>query len=420
MSPCPGTECIDRVRELGSGAIQAIFDCVNQSIEQFAGDAAEMKNAPYIGELYMGHLRYSTTGRSGMSYVHPFLRRHNRRLRNLLLCGNFNMTNVDQLFDRVVAEGQHPRLYSDTFIVLEQLGNALDEEHSRLWRQYSGLISDGRLLEEKVADNLDIVSMLCREASLWDGGFVMCGIVGSGDMFVLRDSHRIRPAFYYQDEEIVVVASERPVIQTVMNVERDAVAELTPGSALLIDRKGRVIVDNVLGESENRRCSFERIYFSRGGDSDIYRERLRQIVGHSLRREKIAIKDIKLRTFIAEGASRDELAGHVYDVTYGVVRQTDNLVVIDDSIVCGTTLKQSIIRMLDRLHPKKIVVVSSSPQVRYPDCYGIDMSRMGEFVAFKAAIELLREQGKESIIEETYEACKERLRRPVSRMEIVW
>ena len=484
MSACPGTEYIDRVRELGSGAIQAIFDCVNQSIEQFAGDAAEMKNAPCIGELYMGHLRYSTTGRSGMSYVHPFLRRHNRRSRNLLLCGNFNMTNVDQLFDRVVAEGQHPRLYSDTFIVLEQLGNALDEEHSRLWRQYSGLISDGRLLEEKVADNLDIVSMLRREASLWDGGFVMCGIVGSGDMFVLRDSHGIRPAFYYQDEEIVVVASERPVIQTVMNVERDAVAELTPGSALLIDRKGRVIVDNVLGESENRRCSFERIYFSRGGDSDIYRERkelgrsvvpdlmdaiggdlentvfsfipntaevafygmmegledrlseqkaekilqldpgspdyrerLRQIVGHSLRREKIAIKDIKLRTFIAEGASRDELAGHVYDVTYGVVRQTDNLVVIDDSIVRGTTLKQSIIRMLDRLHPKKIVVVSSSPQVRYPDCYGIDMSRMGEFVAFKAAIELLREQGKESIIEETYEACKEQLRRPVSRME---
>lgn len=484
MSACPGTEYIDRVRELGSGAIQAIFDCVNQSIEQFAGDAAEMKNAPCIGELYMGHLRYSTTGRSGMSYVHPFLRRHNRRSRNLLLCGNFNMTNVDQLFDRVVAEGQHPRLYSDTFIVLEQLGNALDEEHSRLWRQYSGLISDGRLLEEKVADNLDIVSMLRREASLWDGGFVMCGIVGSGDMFVLRDSHGIRPAFYYQDEEIVVVASERPVIQTVMNVERDAVAELTPGSALLIDRKGRVIVDNVLGESENRRCSFERIYFSRGGDSDIYRERkelgrsvvpdlmdaiggdlentvfsfipntaevafygmmegledrlseqkaekilqldpgspdyrerLRQIVGHSLRREKIAIKDIKLRTFIAEGASRDELAGHVYDVTYGVVRQTDNLVVIDDSIVRGTTLKQSIIRMLDRLHPKKIVVVSSSPQVRYPDCYGIDMSRMGEFVAFKAAIELLREQGKESIIEKTYEACKEQLRRPVSRME---
>ena len=432
----------------------------------------------------MGHLRYSTTGKSGMSYVHPFLRRNNWRSRNLLLCGNFNMTNVDQIFNTVVSQGQHPRIYSDTFIILEQLGHALDMEHDRLYREYRDKAADGNGLARLIEDNINVDNILCDQARLWDGGFVICGMTGSGDMFALRDSKGIRPAFYYHDDEIVVVASERPVIQTVLNVGVDDVKELTPGSALIVGKNGGISVDDILGEGENRRCSFERIYFSRGSDKDIYKERkalgenvvpdLLEAVGHDLdntvfsfipntaevafygmmeglearlakqkadaikaldasaadydrrlaeilnkrlRQEKVAIKDIKLRTFIAEGASRNDLAAHVYDVTYGVVRETDNLVVIDDSIVRGTTLKQSIIRMLDRLNPKKIVVVSSSPQVRYPDCYGIDMSRMGEFIAFKAAIELLKDRGMQSVIDETYAECLRQLELPMDEME---
>lgn len=482
----PGSEYINRERALGSGAIREIFDKVNHEIDAAICAEERIDDVPYIGELYMGHLRYSTTGKSGMSYVHPFLRRNNWRSRNLLLCGNFNMTNVDQIFEEVVSHGQHPRIYSDTFIILEQLGHALDMEHDRLYAKYHESTQNGNELARKIEDNLCIGNILRDQAPLWDGGFVICGMTGSGDMFALRDSKGIRPAFYYHDDEIVVVASERPVIQTVINVPSDAVRELTPGSALIVGKNGNMSVEDILGQKENCRCSFERIYFSRGSDKDIYVERkalgkhvipdvlsaidgdlentvfsfipntaevafygmmegmeeelaiekkqlikqldlnapdydarLTEILSKRVRQEKIAIKDIKLRTFIAEGASRNDLAAHVYDVTYGVVRPTDNLVVIDDSIVRGTTLKQSIVGMLDRLHPKKIVIVSSSPQVRYPDCYGIDMSRMGEFIAFKAAIELLKERGMQHIIDETYEECKRQLQRPMADIENV-
>lgn len=485
LEAAPGTEYINRCRAMGTGAIQEIFAEISQSIDDAVKgvEGASLKDAPYIGDLYMGHLRYSTTGRSGMSYVHPFLRRNNWRSQNLLLCGNFNLTNVDQIFDCVVSHGQHPRIYSDTVMVLEQLGHALDKEHDRLFSLYKDSAANDRELSLRIEDELNVANVLRRNADLWDGGFVMCGIVGSGDMFALRDRHGIRPAFYYRDEEIIVLASERPAIQTVMNVDSASVQELEPGHALIVNKKGEMHIESILPEAANRRCSFERVYFSRGSDCDIYKERkslgkhvvpgiieavggdlentvfsyipntaevayygmmegleaymteqkmaeiaalspeapdymeqVRAIVGRRLRREKIAIKDIKLRTFIAEGASRNDLAAHVYDVTYGVVKPTDNLVIIDDSIVRGTTLKQSIIRMMDRLKPKRIVVVSSSPQVRYPDCYGIDMSRMEEFIAFRAAVELLRERGKLSVLDEVYAACKEQLSLPLAEM----
>lgn len=485
LEAAPGTEYINRCRAMGTGAIQEIFAEISQSIDDAVKgvEGASLKDAPYIGDLYMGHLRYSTTGRSGMSYVHPFLRRNNWRSQNLLLCGNFNLTNVDQIFDCVVSHGQHPRIYSDTVMVLEQLGHALDKEHDRLFCLYKDSAANDRELSLRIEDELNVANVLRRNADLWDGGFVMCGIVGSGDMFALRDRHGIRPAFYYRDEEIIVLASERPAIQTVMNVDSASVQELEPGHALIVNKKGEMHIESILPEAANSRCSFERVYFSRGSDCDIYKERkslgkhvvpgiieavggdlentvfsyipntaevayygmmegleaymteqkmaeiaalspeapdymeqVRAIVGRRLRREKIAIKDIKLRTFIAEGASRNDLAAHVYDVTYGVVKPTDNLVIIDDSIVRGTTLKQSIIRMMDRLKPKRIVVVSSSPQVRYPDCYGIDMSRMEEFIAFRAAVELLRERGKLSVLDEVYAACKEQLSLPLAEM----
>lgn len=479
----PGKEYINRERALGNNAIQEIFDKVNHEIDSAQTSGIDIVDTPYIGELYMGHLRYSTTGRSGMSYVHPFLRRNNWRSRNLLLCGNFNMTNVDQIFNKVVEQGQHPRIYSDTFMILEQLGHALDSEHDRLFNLYKDENLPGNELAKKIEDNLSIPNILADNASLWDGGFVICGIVGSGDMFAIRDKNGIRPAFYYQDDEIVVVASERPVIQTVMNVTVDQVKELKPGTAIVVTKNGEVKFDDILGEGVNQRCSFERIYFSRGSDCDIYQERKRlganvaadvmhavdndldntvlsfipntaevafyglldgledfltrakvnaikelnrkaadydaqllKIVSKRVNCEKIAIKDIKLRTFIADGSARNDLAAHVYDVTYGVVKPTDNLVVIDDSIVRGTTLKQSIIRMLDRLNPKKIVIVSSSPQVRYPDCYGIDMSRMSEFIAFRAAISLLKELGMQSTIDNVYQDCLCQLKKPIDEM----
>ena len=479
----PGKEYINRERALGNNAIQEIFDKVNHEIDSAQTSGIDIVDTPYIGELYMGHLRYSTTGRSGMSYVHPFLRRNNWRSRNLLLCGNFNMTNVDQIFNKVVEQGQHPRIYSDTFMILEQLGHALDSEHDRLFNLYKDENLPGNELAKKIEDNLSIPNILADNASLWDGGFVICGIVGSGDMFAVRDKNGIRPAFYYQDDEIVVVASERPVIQTVMNVTVDQVKELKPGTAIVVTKNGEVKFDDILGEGVNQRCSFERIYFSRGSDCDIYQERKRlganvaadvmhavdndldntvlsfipntaevafyglldgleifltcakvnaikelnpkaadydaqllNIVSKRVNCEKIAIKDIKLRTFIADGSARNDLAAHVYDVTYGVVKPTDNLVVIDDSIVRGTTLKQSIIRMLDRLNPKKIVIVSSSPQVRYPDCYGIDMSRMSEFIAFRAAISLLKERGMQSTIDNVYQDCLCQLKKPIDEM----
>jgi amidophosphoribosyltransferase len=481
MHPVPGNEYVFRERALGSGAIQEIFSKIHQqvgNVDNSTSSAEEIDAyTPFIGEIYMGHLRYSTTGRSGISYVHPFLRRNNWRSRNLLLCGNFNMTNVDEVFKDIVEHGQHPRIYSDTIVLLEQLGYALDKENHRLYREYRDKV-EGPNLSIAIEDNLDIRNVLTSASPSWDGGYVICGATGSGDMFTLRDPHGIRPAFYYYDDEIVVVASERPVIQTALNVRRCQVNELQPGSAIIVSKSGKIEITDVLGEGKNEKCSFERIYFSRGSDADIYRERkelghnlakevleacdndfensvfsfipntaevafygmfegleelnnrqkaeailqanskgalnseeLDKILQRKVRIEKVAIKDIKLRTFIAEGASRNDLAAHVYDVTYGCIKNNvDNLVVIDDSIVRGTTLKQSIIRMLDRLHPKKIVVVSSSPQVRYPDYYGIDMSRMAEFIAFKAAVELLKDHGKESLLEEVYNNCKEQLK----------
>ncbi|MCM1336165.1 MAG: amidophosphoribosyltransferase [Candidatus Amulumruptor caecigallinarius] len=465
LNPEPGTEYLFRERAEGPDAIREVFSTINARLDG-------TDTAPFMGEVLMGHLRYSTTGRSGLSYVHPFLRRNNWRSRNLMLCGNFNMTNVDRLFEAIVSRGQHPRLYSDTIMLLEQLGYALDRENHRIYTQGRNILPEPELTMS-IEDTLNVENMLRAEAPLWDGGFVICGAVGSGDMFVLRDRCGIRPAFYYADDEVVAVASERPVLQTVFAIPRRAVEELTPGTALIVNKAGELRLADILGKGENRRCSFERIYFSRGSDADIYRERkalgralvpsivsmlggdtdhsvfsfipntaevafrgmcegleafldrdkerrilelsdageltrdrLQGIMSRKLRIEKVAIKDIKLRTFIAEGASRDDLAAHVYDVTYGCIRNDrDTLVVIDDSIVRGTTLRQSIIKMLDRLHPKRIIVVSSSPQVRYPDCYGIDMSRMGEFAAFRAAVALLRERGMEDVLESTYREC---------------
>lgn len=484
LNVSPGSEYINRERALGSGAIQEIFDKVGCEVEASMKAGLPIEEIPYLGEMYMGHLRYSTTGRSGMSYVHPFLRRNNWKSRNLLLCGNFNMTNVDEIFNTVVGQGQHPRMYSDTFMILEQLGHALDMEHDKLFSLYKSQGYDGIELTRQIERNMSMESILKGNADLWDGGFVICGMTGSGDTFALRDKNGIRPAFYYHDDEIVVVASERPVIQTVMNVSDTQITELEPGSALIVNSLGELSIEDVLGKGENQRCSFERIYFSRGSDKDIYQERkllganvipnvlqaidydldntvfsfipntaevafyglmngledylskvkieqikkldsnaldyseqLKKIVSKHLRQEKIAIKDIKLRTFISESSSRNDLAAHVYDVTYGVVRPTDNLVVIDDSIVRGTTLKQSIIRMLDRLSPKKIIIVSSSPQVRYPDYYGIDMSRMNEFSAFRAAISLLKERGMHSVIDNVYQECKRQLTLPITEMK---
>lgn len=471
----PGKEYIFRQRAEGSNAIQEAFDSINKEILHASknGDSP----LPFEGQVYMGHLRYSTTGRSGLSYVHPFLRRNNLRSSNLLLCGNFNLTNVDEIFHEIVEEGQHPRLYADTFLLLEQLGKALDNENERLAAFYREDGLRGKELTDAISRRLDVTKMLKSHAPSWDGGFVICGIVGNGLMWALRDSHGIRPAFYYADDEIVVVASERPVIQTAFNLKIDQVKELPRGAAMIVDTKGDWRIEQILQPAEETQCSFERIYFSRGSDRDIYEERKRlgnllvpavmkhidgdldntvfsfipntaevayygmvqgfedllindkikalaalrgmessaetaaratEILSRRIRREKVAIKDIKLRTFIAEGKSRDDLAAHVYDITYGTVRPgVDNLVVIDDSIVRGTTLRQSIIRILDRLEPKRIVIVSSSPQVRFPDCYGIDISRMGEFIAFRAAMELLKERGMQSLIDDVYRRCKE-------------
>ncbi len=474
----PGNEYIFRERAEGSGAIQEVFAGVHRAMTRARenGDAS----IPFVGEAYMGHLRYSTTGRSGLSYVHPFMRRNNWSARNMLLCGNFNMTNVDEIFAEITGTGQHPRLYADTFILLEQLGHALDRENERLYKIHHDRGEKGLQLAGSIARDLNVANMLHRCAPSWDGGYVICGIVGNGDLWAMRDPRGIRPAFYYADDEVVVIASERPVIQTAFNLHTDDVKELAPGDAIIVDRDCSWRIENILPQVSDRRCSFERIYFSRGSDADIYNERkelgrllapavlraidhdldhtvfsfipntaevafyglidgldayltdrkatrikelaesgtltddaLKSILAHHVRREKVAWKDIKLRTFIAQGDSRDDLASHVYDVTYNLVRPgVDNLVVLDDSIVRGTTLKQSIIRILDRLQPRKIVVVSSAPQVRYPDCYGIDMSRMGEFIAFRAAIALLKERGMQHVIDAVYEKCKAQEHKP--------
>lgn len=481
LNAVPGREYIFRERAQGSDAITKVFDAVHRQIESASHEEIDdeedfgegRERLPFVGNVYMGHLRYSTTGRSGLNYTHPFMRRNNWSARNMLLCGNFNMTNVDEIFASITSSGQHPRIYADTFLLLEQLGHALDMENERLYDKYHAMGQKSLELAESIARDLDTRNVLRRCAPTWDGGYVICGIVGNGDMFAMRDPHGIRPAFYYKDDEIVVVASERPVIQTALNVSIEDVKELSPGEAVIVDRDGTTITENILAAGSNRRCSFERIYFSRGSDRDIYRERkelgrylaepvleavdrdidrtvfsfipntaevafyglvqgvedllikekigriqalaskgelkdeeIAAILRRRVRREKVAIKDIKLRTFISEGGTREDLAAHVYDITYGSVEPGDNLVVIDDSIVRGTTLGQSIIRILDRLSPRRLVIVSSSPQVRYPDCYGIDMSRMGEFIAFRAAMELLEERGMRHVAEKVYELCK--------------
>ena len=485
IDTAPGNEYIFRERALGTNAITEIFATIGNQLEQcHIAEMAEddiAQDAPFIGNVYMGHLRYSTTGKSGISFVHPFLRRNNWRSRNLLLCGNFNLTNVDLLFDKIVGQGQHPRIYSDTFLLLEQLGCALDHECHRIYRTLRDN-TPAEKIEAEIEQLLDPANILKPTAPDWDGGFVICGATGSGDMFALRDAHGIRPAFYYADDEIIVVASERPVIQTVLNVRYSDVKSLAPGNALIVGQSGEFEVKEILPAAEYKHCSFERIYFSRGSDRDIYTERkqlgrnlvpklmkainhdlantvfsfipntaevaflglvegltgqldakkcaritelqknneltpqlLTEIMAEKLRIEKVAIKDIKLRTFIAEGSARNDLAAHVYDVTYGCIKNDkDTLVVIDDSIVRGTTLRQSIIKMLDRLHPRRIIVLSSSPQVRYPDYYGIDMSRMNEFITFRAAIALLKEHNKEHIIKDVYDKCVAELLKPVA------
>ena len=473
----PGAEYIFRERAMGSNAIKEVFQTVYTKIDRTPADASCLET-PFCGEVYMGHLRYSTAGYSGMEHIHPFLRRNNWRSRSLMLCGNFCMTNTDEIFQTLIQEGQHPRLYSDTFMILESMGDHLDREVQRWLELYQQKTTDGALINQMVAEKVDLAKILRRSAKIWDGGYVICGVTGTTDMFAFRDPQGIRPAFYYYDDEIVVVASERPSIQTVMNLQTEEVHELQPGQAVIVKQNGRIHLEQIQEARNIQPCSFERIYFSRGCDQDIYRERkmlgkqllkpilkaidqdlentvfsfipntaevaffgmmegfetyldeqkrrfikerglrlseteLDRILSMKIRQEKVALKDIKLRTFIAEGNTRDELAAHVYDITYGsIYAGKDNLVVIDDSIVRGTTLKQSIITILDRLNPKKIVIVSSSPQVRYPDCYGIDMSRIEEFVAFRAAIALLQERGRQSIIDETYRKCKAQLDLP--------
>jgi len=467
----PGTEYIFRERAIGSGAIKEVFEKTYHNINQMP-ENTPYKELPFCGEVYMGHLRYSTTGCSGMAHIHPFLRRNNWRSRSLMLCGNFNLTNVDEIFQQLVLQSQHPRLYSDTLMMLEMMGNYLDREVQHLYELFKPKYTNGQALNKKIAETIDLAHVLRRSAQSWDGGYVICGVTGNTDMFAFRDPQGIRSAFYYYDDEIAIVASERPVIQTAMNLKTEDIHELQAGQAFIVKQNGSIELEQIQEMRDVKPCSFERIYFSRGSDHDIYQERkmlgklllnpilkaidndldntvfsfipntaevaffgmmegfeqhldfrkkqliqskantlteedLDRILSMKIRQEKVALKDIKLRTFITEGNSRDELAAHVYDVTYGSIRAgQDNLVIIDDSIVRGTTLKQSIIKILDRLGPKKIVVVSSSPQVRYPDCYGIDMSRMDEFVAFRAAISLLEERGMQSVIDETYQKCK--------------
>lgn len=477
MQAAPGEEFMFRERGLGGGAIQDIFGNVHKELANFTSEQLHdadfsARCVPFAGEIYMGHLRYSTTGKSGLSYVHPFLRRSNWRAKNLCICANFNMTNVMEIFNEIAVKGQHPRMVSDTYILLEQLGHRLDRESERCFEEAKALGLENTDITHYIEDHINLCNVLQQSAPVWDGGYVLCGVTGSGEMFSMRDPWGIRPAFYYKNDEVLVVASERPVIQTALDVEVDDVHELLPGQGIFMSKDGEMRIEQVLEAKKYAACSFECVYFSRGSDKDIYRERkelgrtlvepilkavnneldntvlgyipntaeaayygmlqgfneylnqqkveeieklngqithekLEEILSRRIRSEKLAWKDIKMRTFIAEGNSRNDLAAHVYDITYGSVRPgVDNLVVIDDSIVRGTTLRESIIRIMDRLHPRRIVVVSSSPQVRYPDYYGIDMAKMEEFIAFRAAIALHKERGTESILENVYKLCK--------------
>ena len=484
-----GSEYMFRERAMGSDAISEIFAAVHKQFKDIApenlSDATyAKKHIPFAGEIYMGHLRYSTTGKRALSFVHPFLRRNNWRAKNLCLCGNFNLTNVDEVFDSITANGQHPRIYSDTYILLEQVGHRLDRESERLFVEAKEKGLEGMEVTRYIEKHIDVRNVLNTSAPLWDGGYVICGMTGSGEMFALRDPWGIRPAFWFENDEVLVIASERPVIQTAFDVDIDDVHELEPGQALVMRASGETSLSQILPAKKKYACSFERIYFSRGSDYDIYEERknlgeqlteriteaidgdvahtvfsfipntaevafygmlrgfkkalnqqkvreiceltrdhtpteeeVKRIIGMYIRSEKVAWKDIKLRTFITEGNQRNDLAAHVYDITYGSVEPyKDNLVIIDDSIVRGTTLKESIIRILDRLHPRKIVLVSSSPQVRYPDYYGIDMAEMDEFIAFRAAIELLIERGQWGLIDDVYRHCMEQRSLPKEQM----
>lgn len=462
----PGEEYIWRERIEGKNAIQEIFAGINATMrnagsEVFNNVEKAKAELPFAGEMYLGHLRYSTTGKSGLSYVHPFLRRHNWKNRTMVLAGNFNLTNVDELFDYLTLKGQHPRDKGDTFLMLESLGFTLDKEVQKEYDLLKQRYTNDRIITQKIEENLRIASFIRKSEKMWDGGYAICGMLGHGDSFVFRDPKGIRPAFYYISDEIVVTASERPVIQTAMNVKEEDVHELLPGQALIIKKNGAVKFETIrMADPNPAKCSFERIYFSRGSDIDIYKERkklgeslskdiltavdneientvfsfipntaevafygmidgIKAYTGKAPRTEKVLIKDIKLRTFISTNNERDDLATHVYDITYGSIRRNkvDNLVAIDDSIVRGTTLKQSILKILNRLEPKKIVIVSSSPQVRYPDYYGIDMARMGEFCAFRAAISLLKSSGRQNIIDDVYRKCK--LQENFSKEQIV-
>lgn len=489
----PGHRYISRYRSISPKAIQEIFGKINDKfIEVQKNNPAKLKdgewlknNVAFSGELLLGHLRYGTYGKNSIENCHPFLRQNNWKSRNLVVAGNFNLTNVDELFNQLVELGQHPKEKADTVTVMEKIGHFLDAENERLFRQYKEQGHNNQEISDLISNNIDIVRILKEASKKWDGGYAMAGLMGHGGAFVLRDPNGIRPAFYYHDEEIAVVTSERPVIQTAFNVPIEKIKELTPGHALIIEKDGKINETQINQPQEKLSCSFERIYFSRGSDKDIYTER--KTLGHALcptilksidfdvkntvfsyipntaelaflgltegiqeylnkykrleilklgdkvadpqlseilslqpRVEKIAIKDAKLRTFITQDKERDDMVAHVYDTTYGVIKKgADNLVIIDDSIVRGTTLKQSILKILDRLGPKKIIIVSSAPQIRYPDCYGIDMAKLGDFIAFQAAIALLKDNFKENLIEEVYEKAKAQMELPAHQVQNV-
>ncbi|MBQ8064213.1 MAG: amidophosphoribosyltransferase [Prevotella sp.] len=464
MDAPAGTEYMFRERAEGKDAISEIFRSLSLTPSKKRGDDADNAAPPSCSggweeaSLFMGHLRYSTTGKRGLQYVHPFLRRNNWRAKNLCLCGNFNMTNVDEVFLLLTQQGQSPRVYGDSYIMLELMGHRLDREVERLFAEARAQGLQGTAVTQYIDDHVQVANVLKTTMSHFDGGYVMCGLTGSGELFAVRDPWGIRPAYYYQDDEVLVLASERPVIQTTFDLTADDIRELQPGQSVIVHKSGEVCLEQILHPSiQFSACSFERIYFSRGSDRDIYQERKRlgeqltpailqavggdvehtvysyipntaevafygmtdgfRRLGYSVRTEKVVWKDIKLRTFITEGAERNDLAAHVYDISYGsLTPYEDNLVIIDDSIVRGTTLRESIFKILDRLHPRKIVMVSSSPQIRYPDYYGIDMSRLEELCAFRAAIALIRERGMEQLVDEVYSACKESSENQVRRI----
>ncbi len=487
----PGKRYISRVRSVGQQPIQEVFAQVNERFNQLGEqDPSKLEDVEYLkqnlgftGELFLGHLRYGTFGKNQIESCHPFLRQNNWMTRNLVVAGNFNLTNVDELFSLLVKLGQHPKEKSDTVTVLEKIGHFLDEENEELFRLYKSQGYSNEQITERIAQQISLPKILRRSAEDWDGGYAMAGLLGHGDAFVLRDPNGIRPAYWYEDDEVVVVASERPVIQTAFNASYEDIIELKPGHALIVKKNAETSVEQIREPLERKACSFERIYFSRGSDVTIYKERkdlgkrvvprILDFIDHDLRNsvfsfipntaetsylgmveglenylnevklrkikalgpspdesalqdilsirprvEKIAIKDVKLRTFITQDDARDDMVAHVYDITYGTVnRGTDNLVVIDDSIVRGTTLKKSIIKILDRLGPKRIVVVSSAPQIRFPDCYGIDMAKLADFVAFQAAISLIKERGMESLLQDVYRKCKDQVDLPKEQVK---